>query len=259
MSDSAENALAYSNRLGRWSFFHQMTGPIQPNTAISLVTVQGLDAWFGRQWTVHLNHYKFSSAGGVALNPNTPTDNQVFTEGALRVRFDFGVDGGEDTAFVDWPAQGATFQLHAGGIRMAIVQPLGFTMAAPFPLLTGFIAPAGASDRSPTMSPCLTEGPFNLGALAARSNPRPPRAVAYRIWSTATGGPLSLNESSQTIANIVKFDGVFPVAVPGDAMYQANNQAAWIPLHPVAQFVNVTNQSATVATDYTINWLLDLG
>ena len=268
MSDGTirEDALYQSNLMGRWSFAHQtLLGPLAPTGSgfgagfVALFTLQGLAAEYSGRWTVHLNHFKYS--GGAGLNPNVAADNQVNSASSFRVRVDFGVDGAEESVFIDWPAQGATFQLHAGSFRIALTQPPGFTNVAPLPLLTGFVAPAGASDRTPLMMPCLTESATPIGPLAQTSYPRPPRAVAYRPWfvDSGGGGPVVLEESTNLVGTIVKDDGAHLTAGGPNVFYELGNQAGYIPLHPLCQFVNVVNTSAINPVTVSPNWLLDVG
>lgn len=252
-----DQVLQYSNMLGRWSFAHQSIVGIQQGI-VSLFTLQGLDAADSRRWTVHLNHFKFSGPPGFALNPNVSPDNQVDSEADFRVRIDYGVDGAEETVFVDWPCQGCTFDLHAGSFRIGLIARN--SIVAPAPLLGGFVVPAGSGARSPMNSPVLTDAILNVGALALAAFPRPPRAIAYRVWlTTGLGGPVFLEESTDNTGTVIKTDGSFALTTTTAALYEWSNQAAWIPLHQRAQFVLVTNTSITDGISFSIEWLLDLG
>jgi hypothetical protein len=248
--------LQNSNLMGRWSFSLQTVGG-GPQVLSSLLMVQGLEPWESQQWVVSLIGHKYTG-GLLPVGATQPTDNQVYSGAQFVALVEWGVDGALETAEVDYPTGGATFQVQASTLRIG-VRSLSNNFA-PFPLLSGFVAP-GTKLATITQCPARTLFANLAGSPATSLVPKPKRATAYRVWpaglSTSTISILELDGSSSLV---LKNDGrrLLDAGAAGAVFFDAGNQMAWTPLHPQCQFLQLADLDVTGVGVY-IEFLLDLG
>lgn len=241
---------------GRWSFTSQPTPGQQLSSSSLLYT--NVPSWATRSWTVNLTQMRYS--GGPLVAAGGPSDNQVNTF-TFQARVVWGVDGALETALLDYPWAGCTFCVQAATVRVDI---LSVTVLNAFaqPLLQGFLSPQPAVQTA-IVAPQLTLGPLSINPVASQLYAVPSRACAYRVLLGLTlPGPvptpansISLQQEDGAVGAVVSVDGTFPPTA-GDSM---QNRAGYYPLSRSAQFVRITNTSATLQTAVGVQFLLDMG
>lgn len=223
----------------------------------------GVETGQARPWTVSLNRLRYSAG---VLTGTAPPDSEVgavegvppaqpaLSPGYIAARIVWGTAGVTESALVDWHQAGSTLQLSASFVRVGLLVPLALQGTATF---SGSISPSSrsfpyATKPTRTLPPVALEpspGPFNSFLF-----PVADRAVAYRVFSRLTpqpaSGVLRLQQTDATNASVA-FDAWLGPMSPVDA-------AAWYPLMPNVQFVNVTNTAAG-GQQIGVQFLLDIG
>jgi hypothetical protein len=191
----------------------------------------------GKAWIVNLGAWR---------SPNNQPRNSLDVA-ALTVTIDVATQGGSDHFTVDWPKFGCAFSVHGAQLTVT-VSATGLGSSFQMPILSAWLG-IDSSGRKTQYSPTLNGGAVALGANLNANFDVPPRAYAFRVnpilqaeqWLTAqfdgSGGTLAL-------------DG--PFTAPQDQ----SSRWAWLPLHPRATIVNLTDTSGAGFTGNLV-WLID--
>jgi len=172
-------ALEYSHQSGLWGFQFAAAPNQQAEPPIQKMVMRAaVPPWLGRQWTVTLNGYRYST-GAPLLGNAQPTENQTTAVSPRYVRVEWGTSNATEYALIDYPARGCSFSVLASDLSVYLVPRA--TNVTP-PILSGFITPTG---RSNAFVGDATFTPFEFllqpsPVLNVTTIPVPNRAIAYR-------------------------------------------------------------------------------
>lgn len=257
---------------GQTGFSLQVTDSWGPAQFPDLLSV---DADEASSWTVHLNSMRYGA--GTLLAPANrirtlwEADAQVQDEftavpnlpapsGAMGyvATIQYGANGAGETVYVDYPARGVSFGLHASTIRLGIRGPGGVGL---LPLMSGFLVrdqPVTRAGRSPTCTVL-----FGGQALPQRLSV-PPRARGYRLYTdiqnlqTAAGNIMTVQQfgTSGFTSQDRPTGAEFPVVSEMD-FAAASRAPAYFPL--LANTAYLGFSATTVLPSVYVEFQLDLG
>jgi len=257
---------------GRWGFSVQApVGFGQFPGGATFADLLSLQVDVARVWTVHLStmRYTITDPAAPALDPGSSPDNQV--DPLWTVNLVYGANDASERVSVDYPARGATFQVHASNLHLSVARSIGanVTVGQP-PLFTGWISDDPRTVAA-LVAPTLTRNFLVLGTGGIQTIfiPVPERASAYRIREfdgNIVVNPLNLGttigQSRDRVSALPMFIDYGPttaasIGVAGDLM--ADNRAAYFPLVPETQYLWVRVGASLISTNLKIQFLLDLG
>lgn len=262
-----ESELLASHARGRWGF----SVPLAQALGQSMLTVD-VPSWMARCWTINVKRMRYGSTApgtpsGLPVPPDTNhggPDTQVMTDASISLQW--GIDGAQETATLDYPVQGATFQLHAAFIRMYINSPTTTVS----PIVGAFVSPSNRGGSGQDLYPCAAVRTFNLtvGPNSVQRLDIPERAVAYRLLRNDTNLQSAI-ESVQCIngGSVLSFDYAAISSGSGEPLqvtdgtngHYFTTRELWMPLDSQAAFLKVTNPQAVVIATFRVQFLLDLG
>lgn len=260
MSDKRDRELERAMRNGKWTFSLQPTAN-QPLAQAS-VLYTAMDPWLAQSWTVGLCGMTFSSG-----NPTAPptgsggtSDNQVDVQPNYKVRVLWGVRDVMEAIVCDYPWAGCTFMVQASTVRVDLLSPNQVSPTIP-PTLSGFLVPAACAQTA-IVAPVFTSGTQAIAAGGNFAFAVPKRACAYRLFHALTGtltnNTIQANEEDST-GVVIKNNHTWPNAsggIPTD--FSQQNQAGYIPLHPLSEYLRLSNSAVGIAT-VGVQFLLDVG
>jgi hypothetical protein len=265
MAMSEIEILARAQAIGKWGFQVQVAllpgsqlVSAPPFVSDSLLTVE-TPAYMARVWTITLGAFKFQATPGGTLTNLFPAENQVYSDAFARCHVEWGIDGAQETAIIDYPCRGCTFSVLAANIRAKVFTELAFPALSQLPIYSGQMAPypraVQGGETWPQFTSSLLTLPSGIGQVIHYPIPR--RAAAYRVRSGEVGGgpsqSVNITQEDQS-RNFLWFDQGF--ATPG--AQEPENKAGYYPLHPGAQFIGIANGEAAVHT-LVLQFLLDMG
>lgn len=262
MSDIEIRELEKCYRNGKWGFAQDFRAAINAPSGISLLTAD-LPPWMARAWTINMAQFLYQGQplsvipNDSGYAPNTQTANDV------KLRIDWGVDSARESALVDYPWAGGTFQLHAATIRVYLNPVNGLQTYNPIrvPILNGWMSP-GASGRVAVdaLAPTYT-ALFSCSVGTPAHVTIPARAVAYRI--VAIDSPTSGDLLTASQVAVAGAPGI-PLTIDYNAestqpsgFGQYPYRSLFVPLINAASGVQVT--TSTGAFTGWMQFLLDLG
>lgn len=258
--------LAKSQQAGKWGF----TVPYTQAEGTSLLTFD-LPAWMARPWTITLMGMKYSTgplSSNVALHGTA--DQQSVSD--CQVRIDWGVDSAMESALVDYPFAGCTFQVHAAVLRMYINFKSSLNANIP-PMIGGFVSPFGSGRMAADLfGPTFTTNFGGLSPAQTRITNVPKRARAYRLVprniatlggpsfqvTQGSGGPTG-NIFPQIDYGTTGGGEQLAVADGGGSEHWYPYRSTFATLAPTTSIITVTNTGGIVAGDVNIVYLMDLG
>lgn len=259
-SDVETRAMAKCQAEGKWGYAQQWA-----LRADGILTAQ-LPSWMARSWTITLGSFRYTGGPLSAIPPvtsNDPGTNNADTQTSQRTfaRIDWGVDSGRETAYVDWPWGGCTFQVQAALVR---VTQIGVTARnnTRLPLLNAFMAPVpNARGAIGQLGPTYTYGPIAQALGTTVVYPIPPRASAYRIIpDTAASAQLALivNQMYGGVAFTGPLDwNSESITYAETNIHTWPQRALFVPLHPEMAAIQITTPGSGFGG--WIQYLLDLG
>jgi len=175
----------------------------------------------------------------------------------------FGTGNVTETAFLDYPFGGGTFELRASSVRVYMLtlqfqgQPAAFGRAQG----GAFISP-GSSRAKSRMAPTFTSGLqsfTNGGAGSVWCFNAPERAVGYRVYMSDAVSTSSVTVQQGTYTGVAPF--LQTDFVNADMRKQPQGVMPyedWIALNEAATAITLTNNEAAARTMGVV-WVLDLG
>jgi hypothetical protein len=220
-----------------------------------------LPEWMSREWTVTLCDWDFGgllTGQALPIGAGQPADNQLNTSGFLKAFIEWGVSGAKDTASIDYPPRGMSFNVVASSLRVSFLRSgISTGPTVPGPLIGAWAAPY---KRSAMYAQPLFTAPYSLLTTQQSIFPSPSHAVGYNYTITSlaglAAGALVIEQVEETGALVQQQDvNVLPSA---NDLTNPSIKQAYYRLHPRCQFVRMTNNTAGTING-TLQWLLDLG
>lgn len=219
-----------------------------------------VDDWAALAWNITMFALRpDGSAAGVI-------DRTLIPWSFIRCNLTWGNARAHETATVDYPQNGGTFQLTGALIRVSVQVPTVFAFGAQaLPYILGGMCTPATRDSSiqPSTFTTLPQTVDNsvVGGAGVVNFPIPPRAYAYRILvqsSTVVG----LGAGVPPVIVTERAMGAAPSAqLALDRVYDGNIiESQWFPLYPGASAIRLSNQGvvALQSTIYNIIFLLNL-
>lgn len=261
---TADELLEHSANTDKWGFIGEAKpNASNPGSPVSML-VANLPVWMARTWTINMAKFRYQT-GALTASPNTTFDNvDPQTTADIKIRLDWGVGDASESALIDYPYTGGTFQIHGATVRVYLVST-NFINATRPPLLNLWMSPTQSGRGSADiLSPTYTRTGQSVLPSSTNDYAIPARAVGYRIAVTDGNSGLDKLVVSQFAGGAGTVQALdysnesqITSQIVGGFLWP--NRGLFIPLVNTASFMRIQNLDPTNILSFQLQFMLDLG